>query len=205
MTFGPMRRGGRRSRSPLVVRPSRLRWRRWRWAAMALLLLAALAMLDRLRDGRIAPRPEPAGIAGRPGAVFTGLARVVDGDTIELAGRRVRLFGIDAPEYDQVCDRDGQPWACGAAATEALSRHLAGRTVTCREVEIDRHGRSVARCFAGGEEINAWAVREGWAVAYRRYSDLYAAAEAEARAARRGLWSGRFELPEVHRHGEAER
>lgn len=134
------------------------------------------------------------------GTVWAGRADVLDGDTIEVRGRRIRLHGIDAPENDQVCDRNGRPWRCGQEATAALRRHLGGRTVACTELDVDRHGRSVARCTLDGQDVSAWLVRNGWAVAYRRYSDAYVADEAQARAARRGIWSGWFELPESHRH-----
>jgi endonuclease YncB( thermonuclease family) len=143
-------------------------------------------------------RTDPGAPAG--GAILTGRASVIDGDTIEVRGRRIRLHGIDAPESGQTCYRNGRAWDCGRAATEALERLIGGRTVTCRELDVDHYGRSVARCLANGQDVNAWLVRNGWAVAYRRFSEAYVAHEAEARAARRGIWDSRFEMPEAHRH-----
>ncbi|MFN7000548.1 thermonuclease family protein [Elioraea tepidiphila] len=144
------------------------------------------------------PAPQPA--PGTGGLIITGRASIIDGDTIEVRGRRIRLHGIDAPEKAQTCLRNGWLWECGRDATAALDRLIGGRTVTCTELDVDHYGRSVAQCLLNGQDVNAWMVRNGWAVAYRRFSDAYVGAEAEARAARRGIWSSRFEMPESHRH-----
>ena len=129
-----------------------------------------------------------------------GQAKVRDGDSIDIGAQRIRLWGIDAPEYKQTCRRREKAWDCGAEAAQALRRHLAGRTVKCLPVETDRHGRTVSRCSAGGRSINEWLVREGWAVDYTRYSKgAFAQAQAQARAGRRGIWSGSFDPPEHYR------
>ena len=133
------------------------------------------------------------------GATWTGAASVIDGDTIEIRGRRIRLDGIDAPEADQVCEREGRPWRCGAEATAALRARLRGQVVLCQELGQDRYGRMLARCHAGGESINAWMVREGWATAYLRYSYAYLPEQIVAWWNGSGLWAGRFESPEDHR------
>lgn len=131
---------------------------------------------------------------------ITGRAKIIDGDSLEVAGRRIRLWGIDAPEYGQRCERGGKPWKCGAAAIQALRARVAGRRVSCEVLEIDRYERAVSRCTVGGKSLNEWLVREGWALDYRRYSDgAYAAAQASAKAARRGLWTSRFENPQTER------
>lgn len=129
--------------------------------------------------------------------VITGLARVIDGDTIDVAGTRVRLEGIDAPETDQKCkDGAGRDYLCGIAASKAL-RDLIGRDpVTCQNVGKDRYGRVLGVCSnASGTDMNAELVRRGLAVAFRRYSLRYADVEDAARAAKAGLWSGTFEHP----------
>jgi endonuclease YncB( thermonuclease family) len=129
---------------------------------------------------------------------IAGRARVIDGDTIEIAGKRIRLFGIDAPESRQTCGSEGKVSRCGQEATSALSNRLGAEIVVCDDRGRDRYGRIVAVCRLGGSagpDINAWMVREGWAIAYRRYSRDYVAAEGEAEAAKRGLWSGTFEEP----------
>lgn len=126
----------------------------------------------------------------------TGQASVIDGDTIEIHGQRIRLHGIDAPEGRQLCDdATGKPWRCGQKAALALSDKIGRRTVSCEPRDRDRYGRVVAVCRLDGVDLNAWIVSEGLAVAYRRYSTDYALQEAAARQAMRGVWAGRFIEP----------
>lgn len=132
-----------------------------------------------------------------------GQARIIDGDTIEISTRRVRLYGIDAPEIRQFCTLGTAPYACGETAREALQNLVAGEPVTCKERDIDRYNRSVAICYVRNVEINDWMVRQGYAVAYRRYATRYIEAEEEAKAAKRGLWNGRFEFPWDYRHNKS--
>lgn len=131
----------------------------------------------------------------------TGRAAVKDADSIVINGREFRLWGIDAPERDQTCRRDRRSWECGAQAIQALERLIGRNTVICRTLELDRFRREVALCYLGGEEINRWMVANGWAIAYRRFSEAYVPEEDEARAARRGLWSGTFVAPSDWRQG----
>jgi endonuclease YncB( thermonuclease family) len=127
---------------------------------------------------------------------LTGVASVIDGDTIEVHGQRIRLHGIDAPESRQLCRRaDGSSWRCGQQAALALSDRIGRGAVACEAKDRDRYGRIVAVCRKGGEDLNAWMVRQGWAVAYRRYSTDYVRAEAEARGQQRNIWSGEFVMP----------
>ena len=119
-------------------------------------------------------------------ADLSGIARVLDGDTIEIDSVRIRLWGIDAPEGRQSCLAGSRRWPCGRRATQALARQIDGRLVGCEE--RDRDGRIVAVCRHGAREINAWLVREGWALAYRWYSRAYVEEEWAAKASRRGLW-----------------
>lgn len=131
-----------------------------------------------------------------PAFAIEGVPSVIDGDTLDIRGQRIRLFGIDAPEGRQTCQRDGKAWRCGQQAALALSDKIARRSVKCEQRDRDRYRRIVAVCFLNGEDLNGWMVREGWAVDYRRYSKgRYAGAEAEARADKRGIWSGKFEKP----------
>jgi endonuclease YncB( thermonuclease family) len=98
-------------------------------------------------------------------------ARVVDGDTLELkTGERIRVWGIDAPEGSQVCQRGGRPWQCGDDAAAALEALVDGRELTCTEVDRDRYGRTVATCTVAGRDIGATMVRQGWALDFERYS-----------------------------------
>ena len=135
-------------------------------------------------------------------ADVAGRARVIDGDTIEVGAVRIRLFGVDAPESAQRCLAGGRHWPCGEQATRALVRHIDSRSVACEERDQDRNGRIVAVCRYGGQDVNAWLVREGWAMAYRRYSSAYAGEEASAKAAKRGVWRGEFVPPWDWRRGD---
>jgi endonuclease YncB( thermonuclease family) len=153
--------------------------------AIALTLLAAPALA------------EPSAIEGP--------AQVIDGDTIAVEGTapRIRLAYIDAPESTQPCyDADNKRYLCGSRAAEALAE-IIGRNgrVSCTAKDRDRYGRIVAACFVGTVDINREMVRRGWAVEYKKYSDgRYARDEAEAKAAKRGLWVGRFDEPATWRH-----
>lgn len=146
------------------------------------------------------------GVLASPAAAETisGAATVIDGDTLEIEGRRVRLFGIDAPELGQTCSRDGETWACGEEASSQL-RALAGAApVNCRGDELDQYDRLVAICSTGALELNRTMVTEGWATAFRQYSSAYVADETRARARRQGLWDSTFALPAEYRIAQAE-
>ena len=128
--------------------------------------------------------------------VVSGPARVIDGDTIEILGLRVRMHGIDAPESAQTCsDAAGRTYGCGQVATHALASMAGRATVACTVIDMDRYGRLIAVCFRDGINLNAWMVQDGHAMAYRRYSGDYVAHEAAARARRVGIWQGRFVAP----------
>ncbi len=128
---------------------------------------------------------------------FYGKPRIIDGDTIELAGQRIRLHGIDAPEAKQICTREGQEYACGQEAIWALARIVEEHGVTCQQKDTDRYGRIVAVCYMaeGQIDINALLVEQGWALAYRRYSMDYVDEENTAEASRAGMWAGEFMKP----------
>jgi endonuclease YncB( thermonuclease family) len=133
---------------------------------------------------------------------ITGVASVRDGDSLEIRGTRVRLHGIDAPESRQLSTRpSGQQWRCGQQAALALSDRIGRRSVSCVTRDTDRYGRTIAVCSQNGVDLNRWMVREGWAVAYRRYSRDYVADEAGARSAGRNIWSGSFVMPWDWRRG----
>jgi len=131
---------------------------------------------------------------------IVGVASVIDGDTIEIRGQRIRLHGIDAPESSQLCVRkSGERWRCGQRASLALADRIDRATIRCRPHDQDRYGRIIAVCFKGNEDLNRWLVANGWAVAYRRYALDYVADEDAARESGNNIWSGNFEMPWVWR------
>ena len=125
----------------------------------------------------------------------TGSATIIDGDTLVVASERVRLQGIDAPESRQSCMLSGVDWPCGQNATRALTSVTNGKVVTCKGNRRDRYGRLVAICYVGADDLNARMVRDGWALAYRRYGSDYVSQEGEARSAGSGIWQGQFIEP----------
>lgn len=133
------------------------------------------------------------------GADISGLVRVVDGDSLALDQRRLRLKGIDAPELKQRCRKDGREYGCGVEAASFLRKLVGSRAVECKGEGIDRYGRDLVRCTAGSVNLNETMVRSGHAVAFGDYG----LAEVEARTARAGLWAGEFEPPKQWRavHG----
>ena len=117
--------------------------------------------------------------------------RVIDGDTLEIAGTIYRLNGIDAPEHGQKCGA----WNCGRAATDALAALVENANVTCRGTSSDGYGRIIATCFAGGTDIGESLVDGGHAWAFLRYADTYAKTQEKAKSLGLGVWSGDFQTP----------
>ena len=133
---------------------------------------------------------------------LVGPATIVDGDTIAIAGVRVRLEGIDAPETGQTCGTaDAGQWPCGLVASRALVALVEGQSIACQRRGVDKYRRILAICFREGADINAEMVRTGHAWAFVRYSQIYVALEAEARQARRGIWQGPAEPAWDYRAG----
>ena len=169
----------RRPRRRSYERRSRSVPRRLFDYALAIVLLGLLILLAARLDRVETRRAE-------------GAAIVNDGDTITLGGERIRLRGIDAPEYTQLCRKGGADYPCGREARQALARLIGTRPVSCSGSQLDRYDRLLGTCTAGDVELNAAMVDTGWAVAYGGYE----AQEAAARAAGRGLWAGEFERPQ---------
>jgi endonuclease YncB( thermonuclease family) len=131
---------------------------------------------------------------------LSGTARALDGDTLDLSTDRgvvrIRLQGIDAAEGGQRCNmRWIGTWDCGRAATIALEQLVAGNSVVCDTEGVDKYGRTLGVCHAAGRTINGDLVREGLAWAFVQYSTRFAAEEAEARHARRGIWQAATQTP----------
>jgi endonuclease YncB( thermonuclease family) len=139
------------------------------------------------------PREIPAQINGTP--------LVLDGDSLDFNGLRVRIFGIDAFERDQTCRRaDGSIYSCGQLAREALVIAIARNPVSCTRRDVDRYGRMVAICRTRDGDLGARLVLDGSALAYREYSTDYVDEEETAKRQRRGAWGGTFEAPWDFRH-----
>ena len=132
---------------------------------------------------------------------IVGRASVIDGDTIEVRGVRIRLSGIDAPEGRQMCQKP-EAWRCGQQSALALSDKLGQANVRCEGQGQDRYGRVIAVCHLGDVDVNGWLVREGWAVAYRKYSLDYVDAEDAARQSQAGIWGSVFIMPWDWRRGQ---
>ncbi|WP_439155673.1 thermonuclease family protein [Yoonia sp.] len=132
-----------------------------------------------------------------------GVLRVIDADTFDIGGVRVRLFGVDAPEMGQPCASGGQKWDCGRWARDVVRDRFEGQRARCTQQDIDRYGRVVATCDVGGVDLGAALVSDGIAWAYRRYSSKYDLDEKAAAVAGRGLWGFDVERPADYRAGQA--
>src|SRR5690606_8715495 len=164
-------------------------------------LLAFLAVLFAL-----APAPALA-------QTISGYARAVDGDTLEMTGYRVRLFGIDAVERGQVCDRAGEAWRCGEEAAALLAELVEGREIACEARDTDDYGRTVAgeardtavygrtaaECRAGRIDLSAAMAGAGYAVALGDFCEAYLLPVVAARRARAGIWASEFAEPRAWR------
>jgi endonuclease YncB( thermonuclease family) len=132
---------------------------------------------------------------------FVGQAVVIDGDTLEIHGTRIRLWGIDAPEHDQLCRGDDSDlYRCGSAAANKLDAFIGRRPVYCAPKDIDRYGRTVASCRADAADLGEWLVGQGLALDWPRYSKgQYGAVQRDAESAARGIWAGSYVAPWEYR------
>lgn len=143
----------------------------------ALVLFALILLVARLDEARQVTR--------------SGAPIVNDGDSLTMDGVRIRLWGIDAPEFNQSCTLQGKIYSCGQNSRDALRTLIKGKSVDCRGSERDKYDRLLAVCTVGMIEINAAMVESGWALSYGGYEVL----EAKARKERKGIWAGEFERP----------
>ena len=135
---------------------------------------------------------------------ITGVAKVVDGDSIKIKGLSIRLFGIDAPEKRQVCFKKGNPYNCGVISSKILKDYIKTKLITCAYSKKDRYGRILGTCYlynsqAESLSLNSYMVNTGNAVAYRRYSKKYIVDEQFAKQNKLGMWQGKFIRPEEWR------
>jgi endonuclease YncB( thermonuclease family) len=128
---------------------------------------------------------------------LVGQASIIDGDTLEIHGTRIRLWGVDAPESSQLCrGEDSLPYRCGAKAANELDAFIARRPVDCSPVNLDQYGRTVAVCSIDGVDVAEWPVRNGLALDWPTYSKgKYDGAQRDAEHARRGMWAGSYVEP----------
>lgn len=116
---------------------------------------------------------------------------IVDGDTFDLDGTRIRIDGIDAPEYGQKCgSRD-----CGVEALEALDNLIHSGPINCQSMGDDGYGRVIGKCVVAGQDIGARLVSDGFAYAFVKYSTDYVAEEESARSRGLGVWRGDYQRP----------
>jgi endonuclease YncB( thermonuclease family) len=134
-------------------------------------------------------------------ADLVGQASIIDGDTLEIHGTRVRLWGIDAPESTQLCRGDDSlQYQCGAKAANDLDAFIARRRVSCLPISLDRYGRTVAACSVGGVDLGDWLVRNGLALDWPQYSKRhYESAQRDAEQGGQGMWAGSYVKPRLHR------
>jgi len=138
-------------------------------------------------------------VDGSNESIFSGSARVTDGDSIRFGAESIRLLGLDAPEIEQTCiDPNGQIWTCGQAARQRLEQLMAQGRIECRSQKRDRYDRSLAICTVNGLDVGSVLVSEGLAVSYYDYQDQ----ENEARSNKLGMWAGEFVTPRNWRRGE---
>ena len=137
-----------------------------------------------------------------------GLPKVVDGDTIHIKSYKIRLEGIDAPEMKQKCKKPylqimfftfQKDYYCGQVSKKKLIQKIGNKPVKCILLGKDRYKRYLAKCFKGTINLNRWMVRNGYAIAYRKYSKIYVLDENFAKEEKLGLWSGNFIKPEKWR------
>ena len=124
---------------------------------------------------------------------------VTDGDTIRMGDERIRFSGIDAPEIKQTCIHKELEFYCGEFSKNLLIEKIADQEVNCIRESKDQYGRTLAECFIGKESLSSYLVREGYAFAYRKYSNKFVADEEYAKRNSNGMWSMEFILPWEYR------
>src|ERR1700738_5661944 len=132
---------------------------------------------------------------------LTGQASIIDGDTLEIHGARIRLWGVDAPESSQLCrGEDSLQYQCGAKAANALDAFIARRQVNCLPITLDQYRRTVASCSVEGVDLGQWLVRNGLALDWPQYSKgKYDAAQRDAEHSGRWMWAGSYVEPWLYR------
>ena len=135
---------------------------------------------------------------------ISDFAKVVDGDTIKINSKKIRLYGIDAPEKKQKCKKTyltisfmsfTKDYMCGEVSTQKLIKKINKQQLNCNILDVDRYKRLIGECFKRNINLNSWMVSNGYAVAYRKYSKKYVSDEINAKNNKLGIWQGKFEMP----------
>ena len=135
---------------------------------------------------------------------ISGFVKVVDGDTIKINSKKIRLYGIDAPEKKQKCKKTyltisfmsfTKDYMCGEVSTQKLIKKINKQKLNCNIIDVDRYKRLIGECFKRNINLNSWMVSNGYAVAYRKYSKKYVSDEINAKNNKLGIWQGKFEMP----------
>ena len=127
--------------------------------------------------------------------LFASHVTVIDGDTIRLGDVKIRFSGIDAPEINQTCVASEGKVACGKISRDLLIEKVTNNKISCTDEGKDFYGRVLGECFVNGESLSSYLVREGFAFAYRKYSDKYIEDEEYAKFNKLGMWSMEFQYP----------
>ena len=127
--------------------------------------------------------------------LFASHVTVIDGDTIRLGDVKIRFSGIDAPEINQTCVASEGKVACGKISRDLLIEKVTNNKISCTDEGKDFYGRVLGECFVNGESLSAYLVREGFAFAYRKYSNKYIEDEEYAKFNMLGMWSMEFQYP----------
>ena len=105
--------------------------------------------------------------------LYASHVTVVDGDTIKLGDVKIRFSGIDAPEINQTCIASEGKVACGKISKDTLIAKVTNNKISCTDEGKDVYGRVLGECFVNGQSLSSYLVREGFAFAYRKYSNKY--------------------------------
>ena len=136
--------------------------------------------------------------------IISGKAITIDGDTIKIKNKKIRLHGIDAPEIKQLCQRTflsififsfQENYKCGEISKKKLEKYVKNNIIKCKVEGKDRYKRILGTCYKNTININSRMVRNGYAVAYKKYSKKYVSVEREAKREELGLWKGKFDMP----------
>ena len=140
--------------------------------------------------------------------IFQGIPKIIDGDSLEINNNKIRLLDIDAPEKKQICKKPYltisflnfyKNYECGVMVTKKLKKLINNKEIKCISENKDRYDRFLSICYLKKRDINSWLVKNGYAVAYVKYSKKYILEEEHAKINKLGIWQGIFQYPEEWR------